>query len=113
MLTLHCAGGVEGPRRRRVLSLRFLGDDVTHAPRAWKTSPDFPGLADELAAGAPDGASVVPGRLGTEPMIRRAALGAGVGARGRTLGSSAMAVDESSEAVQRDDRGASFSGSRS
>ncbi len=53
MLTLHCAGGVEGPRRRRVLSLRFLGDDVTHAPRAWKTSPDFPGLAEELPAGAP------------------------------------------------------------
>jgi hypothetical protein len=53
MLTLHCAGGVEGPRRRRVLSLRYLGDDVTHAPRPWKTSPDFPGLADELDDGAP------------------------------------------------------------
>jgi len=53
MLTLHCAGGVEGLRRRRVLSLRFLGDDVTHAPRAWRTSPDFPGLAEELPAGAP------------------------------------------------------------
>jgi len=53
MLTLHCAGGVEGPQRRRVLSLRFLGDDVTHTPRSWKTSPEFPGLADELAAGAP------------------------------------------------------------
>ncbi len=53
MLTLHCAGGVEGPDRRRVLSLRFVGDDVTHAPRAWKTSPEFPGLADELPAGAP------------------------------------------------------------
>jgi ectoine hydroxylase-related dioxygenase (phytanoyl-CoA dioxygenase family) len=53
MLTLHCAGGVEGPARRRVLSLRFLGDDVTHAPRDWATSPDFPGLVGELAAGAP------------------------------------------------------------
>ena len=53
MLTLHCAGGVEGPNRRRVLSLRFVGDDVTHAPRGWKTSPEFPGLADELPAGAP------------------------------------------------------------
>ena len=51
MLTLHCAGGVEGPHRRRVLSLRYLGGDVTHAPRPWKTSPDFPGLADELEAG--------------------------------------------------------------
>lgn len=53
MLTLHCAGGVEGPQRRRALSLRFLGDDVTHAPRAWTTSPDFPGLSEELEAGAP------------------------------------------------------------
>jgi hypothetical protein len=38
---------------RRTLSLRFLGDDATHAPRPWTTSPPFPGLADELAAGAP------------------------------------------------------------
>jgi len=53
MLTLHCASGVAGMHRRRALSLRFLGDDVTHAPREWKTSPDFPGLADELVAGAP------------------------------------------------------------
>ncbi len=53
MLTLHCAGGVEGPARRRVVSLRFVGDDVTHAPRAWTTSPEFPGLAAELPAGAP------------------------------------------------------------
>jgi ectoine hydroxylase-related dioxygenase (phytanoyl-CoA dioxygenase family) len=53
MLTLHCAGPVDGPHRRRALSLRFVGDDVTHAPRAWKTSPEFPGLADELPAGAP------------------------------------------------------------
>ena len=53
MLTLHCAGGAEGPHRRRLLSLRYLGDDVTHAPRPWKTSPDFPGLADELDAGMP------------------------------------------------------------
>jgi ectoine hydroxylase-related dioxygenase (phytanoyl-CoA dioxygenase family) len=50
MLCLHSAGGTN--RRRRVFSLRFIGDDVTHAPRRWPTSPDFPGLADELAAGA-------------------------------------------------------------
>ena len=53
MLTLHAAGGVEPGRRRRVFSVRFLGDDMRHAPRRWKTSPDFPGLADELPAGAP------------------------------------------------------------
>jgi ectoine hydroxylase-related dioxygenase (phytanoyl-CoA dioxygenase family) len=53
MLTLHGAGGVSGPNRRRVLSVRFLGDDMVHAPRPWTTSPPFPGLADELADGAP------------------------------------------------------------
>jgi hypothetical protein len=52
MLTLHAAGGVSGDRRRRAFSARFLGDDVVHAPRPWRTSPEFPGLADELPAGA-------------------------------------------------------------
>ncbi len=51
MLTLHSTEGTE--RRRRVLSLRFLGDDMVHAPRPWTTSPEFPGLVDELAPGAP------------------------------------------------------------
>lgn len=53
MLTLHAAGGVDGTHRRRAFSVRFLGDDALHAPRAWATSPDFPGLADELPAGVP------------------------------------------------------------
>ena len=53
MLALHASAGVDGSRRRRVFSVRFLGDDMRHTPRAWKTSPDFPGLADELPAGAP------------------------------------------------------------
>ena len=53
MLMLHAARGVTGARRRRVFSVRFLGDDITHAPRRWKTSPEFPGLTDELPAGAP------------------------------------------------------------
>jgi ectoine hydroxylase-related dioxygenase (phytanoyl-CoA dioxygenase family) len=53
MLTLHAAAGVEATSRRRVFSVRFLGDDMVHAPRAWKTSPEFPGLAETLAAGAP------------------------------------------------------------
>jgi ectoine hydroxylase-related dioxygenase (phytanoyl-CoA dioxygenase family) len=51
MLTLHAAGGVPGPQRRRVLSVRFLGDDVVHAPRPWTTSPPFDGL--DIPAGAP------------------------------------------------------------
>jgi len=33
--------------------VRMLGDDITHAPRPWVTSPPFPGLADRLPAGAP------------------------------------------------------------
>ena len=42
MQTLHTAAGNPGPHRRRVLSLRFLGDDMVHAPRQWATSPEFP-----------------------------------------------------------------------
>ena len=44
MLTLHGAGGFEGPGRRRVFSVRFMGEDTRHAPRRWTTSPEFPGL---------------------------------------------------------------------
>ncbi len=51
MLTLHAAAG--SATRRRVFSARYLGDDVVHAPRAWETSPEFPGLEDELPVGAP------------------------------------------------------------
>lgn len=54
MLTLHAAGGTSADQpRRRVLSVRFLGDDMVHVPRPWATSPPFPGLEDELPAGAP------------------------------------------------------------
>lgn len=52
MLTLHGSAGVEPGTRRRVFSLRVLGDDITHAPRRWTTSPEFPGLADDLPPGA-------------------------------------------------------------
>ena len=52
MLTVHGSAGVDGPHRRRVLSVRFLGDDMVHAPRRWTTSPPFDGLADELPVGA-------------------------------------------------------------
>jgi ectoine hydroxylase-related dioxygenase (phytanoyl-CoA dioxygenase family) len=53
MLTLHASAGVAAGRRRRVFSVRLTGDDVRHAPRRWKTSPDFPGLTGELPPGAP------------------------------------------------------------
>ena len=49
MLTVHGSAG--STARRRVFSVRFLGDDMVHAPRPWRTSPEFDGLADELPAG--------------------------------------------------------------
>lgn len=49
--TVHGSAG--SARRRRVLSVRFLGDDIVHAPRPWRTSPPFEGLADELPPGVP------------------------------------------------------------
>ena len=51
MLTLHAAPG--SAARRRVFSARYLGDDIVHAPREWRTSPEFAGLRETLAAGAP------------------------------------------------------------
>ena len=53
MLTIHHSYGVPGANRRRAFSLRFLGDDMVHAPRPWVTSPQFDGLIDDLPAGAP------------------------------------------------------------
>jgi len=52
MVTVHGSAGVKGPHRRRVLSVRYLGDNMVHAPRRWTTSPPFPGLIDDLASGA-------------------------------------------------------------
>lgn len=51
MLTLHSSAG--SATRRRVFSVRFVGDDARHAPRTWATSPHFPGLAERLPAGMP------------------------------------------------------------
>jgi ectoine hydroxylase-related dioxygenase (phytanoyl-CoA dioxygenase family) len=39
-LALHAAGG--STARRRVLSLRFLGDDAVRVERPWRTSPPIP-----------------------------------------------------------------------
>ncbi len=52
-LTVHGAPGFPYGTRRRVLSLRYLSAQARHAPRAWRTSPPFDGLAAELPAGAP------------------------------------------------------------
>jgi ectoine hydroxylase-related dioxygenase (phytanoyl-CoA dioxygenase family) len=52
MLTLHASGGVSPLQRRRVFSARFLGDDMRHAVRPWRTSPPFAGLSERLADGA-------------------------------------------------------------
>ena len=51
MLTLHAAPG--SATRRRVFSARYLGDDMVHAPRTWRTSPEFAGLSSVLPVGAP------------------------------------------------------------
>ena len=53
MLTLHHSYGVPGTQRRRAFSLRFLGDDMVHAPRNWITSPQFDDLDADIPAGAP------------------------------------------------------------
>jgi ectoine hydroxylase-related dioxygenase (phytanoyl-CoA dioxygenase family) len=53
MLTIHHAYGVPGKNRRRAFSLRFLGDDMVHAPRPWRTSPQFDDLEASIPAGAP------------------------------------------------------------
>src|SRR5215831_11931561 len=51
-LTVHGAPGFPFEGRRRVLSLRYLSAGARHAPRKWRTSPQFAGLDRELAAGA-------------------------------------------------------------
>jgi ectoine hydroxylase-related dioxygenase (phytanoyl-CoA dioxygenase family) len=51
MLTLHGSRGTE--ERRRAFSVRVMGDDIRHAPRTWRTSPEFTGLREQLADGAP------------------------------------------------------------
>lgn len=56
MLTVHGAPGVNGSDRRRVFSVRVLGDDMTYAPRRWVCSPDFDSVIgddDSRQAGAP------------------------------------------------------------
>ena len=50
---MHGAPGFPYGGRRRVLSLRYLSAGARHAPRRWRTSPQFDGLDAELTAGAP------------------------------------------------------------
>ena len=74
MLTLHFARGVTGTHRRRVFSVRFLGDDITHAPRRWRTSPEFPGLTETPRRSA-HASPAVPGAVaGAVAFRRRAAV---------------------------------------
>jgi ectoine hydroxylase-related dioxygenase (phytanoyl-CoA dioxygenase family) len=60
MLAVHGAPGVSGKNRRRVFSLRLLGDDMVFAPRDWTTSPDmnavFEGPDERVAGRALSGA---------------------------------------------------------
>ncbi|NDA76957.1 MAG: phytanoyl-CoA dioxygenase [Actinobacteria bacterium] len=46
MLAVHGAPGVSGTNRRRVFSLRLLGDDMVFAPRDWTTSPEMTAVFD-------------------------------------------------------------------
>lgn len=51
-LTIHGSAG--STNRRRVVSIRYLGDDATFAPRPWRTSPPtHDDVARDLAAGSP------------------------------------------------------------
>jgi ectoine hydroxylase-related dioxygenase (phytanoyl-CoA dioxygenase family) len=50
---VHSAPGFPFDHRRRVVAFRYLSAEARHAVRPWATSPDFPGLADELDDGAP------------------------------------------------------------
>ena len=43
--TVHGARGNDTASRRRVLSLRWVGDDVRYAERPGRTSPPYPGHA--------------------------------------------------------------------
>ncbi len=51
--SVHSAPGFPFEHRRRVVSFRYLSGEARHAVRPWPTSPDFPGLAEELEDGAP------------------------------------------------------------
>ena len=45
-------GTIGSEHRPRVFSVRFLGDDVKHAPRTWRTSPDFSDITEDIPTGA-------------------------------------------------------------
>ncbi len=51
MAALHRAGAAPLDRDRRVVSVRYIGDDVVHAPRVWTTSPDFSDVTASLTPG--------------------------------------------------------------
>ena len=59
MGTVHGSGGVGSTHRRRVLSVRYLGDDMVYAPRTWATSPEF-GVLEGLGPGGPMEHSLFP-----------------------------------------------------
>ena len=48
----HVQAVIGNELRHRAVAIR-VAREQRHAPRRWKTSPDFPGLAEELPPGAP------------------------------------------------------------
>jgi ectoine hydroxylase-related dioxygenase (phytanoyl-CoA dioxygenase family) len=60
MLTLHAAGGVESHHRRRVLSVRFLGDDMVPRATVVGDVAVVPGTRRRAAGGCITRPSAVP-----------------------------------------------------
>lgn len=52
-LSIHSAPGFPFEHSRRAASFRYLSSDVRFATREWPTSPDFPGLEEDLKDGDP------------------------------------------------------------
>jgi len=50
---VHGAPGNPGGTARRVVSVRWLGDNAVYADRGGETSPPYPQLAGKLKAGDP------------------------------------------------------------
>ena len=89
MLTLHCAGGVDGPRRRRC-SRSASSATTSRMRRGLEDLARLPRPRRRARAGRADGSSAVPGRLGARASPGRLAPASGAAG---AIGSAAMAVD--------------------
>ena len=83
MLTLHAAGGVGRPAPAGAVGAVPRRRHGARARGAWTTSPPFPGLADELPAGAPMDHPLFPVLLDAHRDDRGRHARCGVGRPGR------------------------------